>query len=144
MLEDQKSHQSSLVLLLLLEQDAERRDLTVNALFYNLNTRAVEDCTGRGLADLKDGVLRTPLPPLETFREGDACSLHQAPSAAARLKSSSRHRAIGCIVFCHTWSHVCRKRFWFALLHTMWVFCCHSHQCHQAGMLGSKVPQRAR
>ena len=51
-------------------QDAERRDLTVNALFYNLNTRTVEDFTGRGLSDLRDGVLRTPLPPLETFREG--------------------------------------------------------------------------
>ncbi len=56
--------------LLLCAQDAERRDLTVNALFYNLNTRSVEDWTGRGLADLKDGVLRTPLPPLDTFREG--------------------------------------------------------------------------
>ncbi len=52
-------------------QDAERRDLTVNALFYNLNTRTVEDFTGRGLSDLRDGVLRTPLPPLETFREGE-------------------------------------------------------------------------
>ena len=56
---------------LLRAQDAERRDLTVNALFYNLNTRLVEDCTGRGLADLKDGVLRTPQPPLDTFREGE-------------------------------------------------------------------------
>jgi hypothetical protein len=32
-----------------------RRDFTVNALFYNLNTRAVEDLTGRGLEDLHSG-----------------------------------------------------------------------------------------
>ena len=64
-------------------QDAERRDLTVNALFYNLNTRTVEDFTGRGLADLRDGVLRTPLPPLETFREGEPPSPNTVSSTYA-------------------------------------------------------------
>jgi len=34
-------------------EDAERRDLTINALFYNLATRNVEDFTGKGMADLK-------------------------------------------------------------------------------------------
>lgn len=43
------------------EEDANRRDFTVNALFYNLQTENVEDFTGRGLDDLADGVLRTPL-----------------------------------------------------------------------------------
>ena len=28
-------------------EDALRRDLTINALFYNVHTRSVEDCTGR-------------------------------------------------------------------------------------------------
>ncbi|XP_076887453.1 tRNA nucleotidyltransferase cca2-like [Bidens hawaiensis] len=49
------------------EQDAYRRDLTINSLFYNINTCSVEDLTGRGLDDLKSGKIVTPLPPKETF-----------------------------------------------------------------------------
>ncbi|EJU00882.1 hypothetical protein DACRYDRAFT_108237 [Dacryopinax primogenitus] len=48
-------------------EDALRRDLTINALFYNVHTRKVEDFTGKGLADLKNGICRTPLPPRQTF-----------------------------------------------------------------------------
>ncbi|KAM3126591.1 hypothetical protein CJJ07_000188 [Candidozyma auris] len=49
------------------EEDALRRDATLNALFYNLNRNKVEDFTGRGIEDLKNGLLRTPLQPLKTF-----------------------------------------------------------------------------
>ncbi|MCL7048403.1 hypothetical protein MKW94_022457, partial [Papaver nudicaule] len=49
------------------KQDAYRRDLTINSLFYNINKKSVEDFTGRGLADLKSGKIVTPLPPKETF-----------------------------------------------------------------------------
>ncbi|KAG7692947.1 hypothetical protein KL930_004296 [Ogataea haglerorum] len=49
------------------EEDAFRRDATLNSLFYNLTTGQVEDFTGRGLQDLRDGVLRTPLDPRRTF-----------------------------------------------------------------------------
>ncbi|KAH6668559.1 tRNA nucleotidyltransferase [Plectosphaerella plurivora] len=48
--------------------DARRRDATVNALFYNLHTRAVEDFVG-GLADMKARLIRTPLEPLTTFTD---------------------------------------------------------------------------
>ncbi|KAJ7124812.1 hypothetical protein C8R43DRAFT_1147023 [Mycena crocata] len=48
-------------------QDALRRDITINALFYNIHTRAVEDCTEKGIDDLESGTIRTPLPPRETF-----------------------------------------------------------------------------
>ncbi|KAJ3789687.1 hypothetical protein GGU10DRAFT_283680, partial [Lentinula aff. detonsa] len=48
-------------------QDALRRDMTINALFYNVHTRTVEDFTEKGLDDLRDGIIRTPLPPRETF-----------------------------------------------------------------------------
>lgn len=51
------------------EQDAFRRDATLNALFYNLHKDQVEDFTGRGLDDLEKGVLRTPLDPSETFHD---------------------------------------------------------------------------
>lgn len=49
------------------EEDALRRDATLNALFFNVNKHEIEDLTGRGLADLKAGILRTPLQPLQTF-----------------------------------------------------------------------------
>ncbi|KAI4352890.1 hypothetical protein L6164_007098 [Bauhinia variegata] len=49
------------------EEDAYRRDLTINSLFYNINTEAVEDFTKRGISDLKSGKIVTPLPPKETF-----------------------------------------------------------------------------
>ncbi|EJS43939.1 cca1p [Saccharomyces arboricola H-6] len=49
------------------EEDALRRDATLNALFYNIQEGEVEDFTRRGLRDLKDGVLRTPLPAKQTF-----------------------------------------------------------------------------
>lgn len=42
-----------------LEQDAVRRDFTVNALYRHVGTREVVDPTGRGLADLEGRVLRT-------------------------------------------------------------------------------------
>ncbi|KAI5962068.1 CCA1 [Candida pseudojiufengensis] len=48
-------------------QDALRRDATLNALFYNLNEQEIEDFTGKGMEDLTNGVLRTPLPPIKTF-----------------------------------------------------------------------------
>ena len=51
------------------QEDAERRDLTINALFYNINTRSIEDFTGQGLRDLADGTIRTPLAPKKTFMD---------------------------------------------------------------------------
>ncbi|OAA56015.1 tRNA nucleotidyltransferase [Cordyceps fumosorosea ARSEF 2679] len=50
------------------EEDAMRRDATINALFYNLNTEEVEDFTG-GLADMERRIIRTPLEPLQTFKD---------------------------------------------------------------------------
>ncbi|KAJ1929146.1 CCA tRNA nucleotidyltransferase, mitochondrial, partial [Linderina pennispora] len=50
-------------------EDAYRRDITINALFYNIHSREVEDFTGKGLEDLKNGIVRTPLAPFETFRD---------------------------------------------------------------------------
>ena len=49
------------------EQDAYRRDLTINSMFYNINQGIIEDFTGRGLIDLKNKEANTPLQPLKTF-----------------------------------------------------------------------------
>lgn len=48
------------------EEDARRRDLTINSLFYNINDGEIEDFVG-GLEDLKKGIGRTPLDPIQTF-----------------------------------------------------------------------------
>ena len=48
-------------------QDAQRRDFTVNALYYSTGNRLIEDFTERGLDDLEARVLRTPLEPLRTL-----------------------------------------------------------------------------
>ncbi|KDN34609.1 hypothetical protein RSAG8_12308, partial [Rhizoctonia solani AG-8 WAC10335] len=50
-------------------EDALRRDITINALFYNVHTRSQEDLTERGLPDLREGIARTPLAPLQTFQD---------------------------------------------------------------------------
>ena len=51
------------------EEDAHRRDLTINCLFYNVNRDEVEDFTGRGVRDIQDRVVRTPLDPAKTFSD---------------------------------------------------------------------------
>ena len=48
--------------------DSKRRDLTMNALFYNINTGKVEDYVG-GYQDLQNMLLRTPLDPIMTFKD---------------------------------------------------------------------------
>jgi len=48
-------------------EDAMRRDFTLNSLFYNATSGEVEDYTGKGLDDLRSGVIRTPMEPMQTF-----------------------------------------------------------------------------
>jgi poly(A) polymerase len=42
-----------------IEEDAMRRDLTINALYYNISTDEICDFTKRGLDDIKNHVIRT-------------------------------------------------------------------------------------
>jgi putative nucleotidyltransferase with HDIG domain len=66
-----------------LEEDVQRRDFTVNALCQTLDGEVI-DLTGQGLTDLLAGVLRTPLPPAETFAE-DPLRMYRAARFVARL-----------------------------------------------------------
>ncbi|MES1915585.1 MAG: hypothetical protein MHM6MM_007509 [Cercozoa sp. M6MM] len=50
-------------------EDAERRDFTVNAMYYNVNLGCVEDLLNRSIADMQNGVLVTPTDPAVTFRD---------------------------------------------------------------------------
>lgn len=50
-------------------EDSERRDFTINALFFNIHTKCVEDWTQRGMLDLFHGRIVTPLEPVQTFHD---------------------------------------------------------------------------
>ena len=65
------------------EEDAFRRDFTINALFYDIATFAVIDYVG-GLADLRDGLIRSIGDPHERFVE-DPVRMVRAAAFAARL-----------------------------------------------------------
>ena len=52
-----------------LAQDVERRDFTVNSLLKDLTTGEIKDLTGMGKADIKKGIIRTPLDPDTIFKD---------------------------------------------------------------------------
>jgi poly(A) polymerase len=66
-----------------ISEDAERRDFTVNALYYNIADRAVYDFTG-GLADLESKQLRLIGDPETRYRE-DPVRMLRAVRFAAKL-----------------------------------------------------------
>ena len=70
-----------------LEEDALRRDFTINSLMRDLFTEELLDLTKRGLQDIKDKVLRTPLDPKITFRDDPLRMLR-----AVRFKNRFRLR----------------------------------------------------
>jgi poly(A) polymerase len=65
------------------EEDAFRRDFTINALFYDIATFSIIDYAG-GLNDLRDGLLRCIGEPTERFQE-DPVRMLRAVSMASRL-----------------------------------------------------------
>jgi poly(A) polymerase len=66
-----------------IEEDALRRDFTVNALYYNIEDFSVVDYAG-GMADLKDGMLRLIGDPEQRYRE-DPVRMLRAVRFAAKL-----------------------------------------------------------
>ena len=66
-----------------IEEDAWRRDFTVNALFYNVEDFAVVDYVG-GMADIKTGVLRLIGDAEQRYRE-DPVRMLRAVRFAAKL-----------------------------------------------------------
>jgi poly(A) polymerase len=68
------------------EEDAFRRDFTINALFYDIATFSIIDYVG-GLRDLKDGIIRCIGDPDERFQE-DPVRMLRAVAFAERLRFS--------------------------------------------------------
>jgi len=65
------------------EEDAFRRDFTINALFYDISTFSIIDYVG-GLQDIKDGLIRCIGDPNERFQE-DPVRMLRAIVFASRL-----------------------------------------------------------
>jgi tRNA nucleotidyltransferase/poly(A) polymerase len=68
-----------------IETDVNRRDLTINALFYDIDTHEIVDFVG-GVEDLKRGIIRTVGNPIERFNE-DRLRILRAIRFAARFGS---------------------------------------------------------
>ena len=77
-------------------EDAMRRDMTVNALFYNVHTQRVEDWTGHGLDDLRTGLVRTPLEPAATF-EDDPLRILRCIRFASRFGYAVHPSIVACL-----------------------------------------------
>ena len=67
-----------------LQDDARRRDFTINTLLENLHTGETTDPLGQAYADIEAGVLRTPTDPLLTFQD-DGLRMLRAVRFAARF-----------------------------------------------------------
>ena len=67
-----------------LQDDARRRDFTINTLLENLHTGETTDPLGQAYADIEAGVLRTPTDPLLTFKD-DPLRMLRAVRFAARF-----------------------------------------------------------
>lgn len=50
-------------------QDVERRDLTINSLLYDISNKKILDLTGKGLYDIKNKIIRTPIDADIIFKE---------------------------------------------------------------------------
>jgi tRNA nucleotidyltransferase/poly(A) polymerase len=68
-----------------IEGDVKRRDLTINALFYDIDTKEIVDLVG-GVNDLKQGVVRTVGAPEDRFGE-DRLRILRAVRFAGRFGS---------------------------------------------------------
>lgn len=69
-----------------IEHDVKRRDLTINALFYDIEKKEVVDYVG-GIEDIRKGIIRTVGSPEERFGE-DRLRILRAARFAARAGSS--------------------------------------------------------
>ena len=83
------------------EEDAWRRDFSVNSLYYNIADFSVVDYTG-GMADLKEGRLRLIGEPDRRFRE-DPVRMLRAVRFAAKLGFAVDGAASAAIPKCREW-----------------------------------------
>lgn len=103
-------------------EDAHRRDFTMNSLFYNLHYESIEDHTRRGLKDLANGILRTPLDPITTFLQ-DPLRILRAIRFATKFNFQLHDSIVGAALnpavqkaFCEKLAH---ERIWKEMIGSM-------------------------
>ena len=83
-----KQHQSGMIvrdnIYGTVEEDALRRDFTINALYYNIADFSVVDFTGQGMKDLEAGLIRIIGDPTQRYKE-DPIRMLRAVRFAAKL-----------------------------------------------------------
>jgi tRNA nucleotidyltransferase (CCA-adding enzyme) len=91
------------------EEDALRRDTTVNSLFFHPEKQEIVDLTGRGLKDLDARIMKTPLDPRQTFmddplrvlrliRIGSKLGFAMDPEAMRCIKDREIRRALDTMI----------------------------------------------
>ncbi|QPH01256.1 hypothetical protein C2857_005455 [Epichloe festucae Fl1] len=78
------------------EEDAFRRDATVNSLLFHLEKQEVVDLTGSGLGDLDARIMRTPLDPRQTFMD-DPLRVLRLIRISSKLGFSIDPEAVRCM-----------------------------------------------
>jgi tRNA nucleotidyltransferase/poly(A) polymerase len=84
-----------------LDQDALRRDFTINALFLRLSDRKIIDLTGQGLSDIKNKIIRvTDLPCAEIIFKQDPLRILRALRQSLQLGFSIDSQTYNAMRFC--------------------------------------------
>ena len=93
-----------------IEDDVNRRDLTINALFFDLETKKIIDLVG-GLNDLKNGIIRMVGDPMERIEE-DPLRILRVFRFASRYGSTIDNRTKQAIHKFNDISSVSLERIW--------------------------------
>ena len=93
-----------------IEEDAKRRDLTINAMYYNITKGCICDFNGTGFHDLANQIIRTPCDPDITFSD-DPLRILRVIRFSARLNwGISRDTWIGMIKNAHRINIISQER----------------------------------
>jgi poly(A) polymerase len=125
-------------------EDANRRDFTINALFYDFERRAVLDWVG-GMPDIEERVVRTIGDPIVRFRE-DPVRILRAIKFSARLDLAIAEDVYDAIVMCRDGlARAARPRLFEELLRLMRGGAAHRSiwLCWETGVLDVLLPELA-
>jgi len=123
-------------------EDANRRDFTINALFYDFERRAVLDWVG-GMPDIEERVVRTIGDPIVRFRE-DPVRILRAIRFSARLDLAIAEDVYDAIVVCRDGlARAARPRLFEELLRLMRFGAAHRSiwLCWETGVLDVLLPE---
>jgi poly(A) polymerase len=124
------------------DEDANRRDFTINALFYDFERRAVIDWVG-GMPDIEQRVVRTIGDPIVRFRE-DPVRILRAIKFSAKLDLAIAEEVYDAIVVCRdSLARAARPRLFEELLRLMREGAAHRAMwlCWETGVLDVLLPE---